>query len=211
MISRLRGKVLKKTEDKIYLATENFTYEVFIPRTVSLRLNNIEEEFTELELVIYHYFQVEQSRHYPVLIGFLSELEREFFERFIKVSGIGPKAALKAIDRSISRIAQAIDEADLDYLKNLPGIGLQRAKNIVALLQGKMGKFSLIKDEEIKKEEEKKEYKELIEEAYQVLRQLQYKSKEAKEMIQNALKRRPDIQSLEELLTQIYQEKKLKG
>ena len=145
MISQLKGRLAGKKDSLVLIEAGNLTYEVFCPKTVRLRLEENAPD-SNVELIIYHYFHNDQSKLYPVLIGFLSELEKEFFERIIKVAGIGPKAALKALDRPISEIAEAIDRSDVPYLKNLPGIGMQRAKNIVALLQGKMGRFTLIKD-----------------------------------------------------------------
>jgi hypothetical protein len=91
---------------------------------------------------------LEVGRGIPVLIGFLNEVEREFFTRFISVSGVGPRAALKALTQPIPVIAKAIDEGDVELLRSLPGIGEQRAKEIVAKLQGKVGKFALIQTRE---------------------------------------------------------------
>jgi Holliday junction DNA helicase RuvA len=99
-----------------------------------------------ITMLTYHYHQVEQSKSVPILIGFLSQVEKDFFEIFITVSGIGPRAALRALNRPISSIARAIDEGDLGFLKSLPGIGEQRAKEIVAKLQNKVGRFGLIRD-----------------------------------------------------------------
>ena len=207
MISQLKGRFVGKKDSTVLIEAGPLTYEVFCPKTVRLRLDDSLDQ-AEIELVIYHYFQNDQSKLYPVLIGFLSELEKEFFEKIIGVAGIGPKAALKALERPISEIAEAIDRADVVYLKNLPGIGLQRAKNIVALLQGKMGKFSLIKDRvEEKDQDVKSVHKELFEEAEKVLLQLQYKKKEAKGMIDKALKVNPGVADLEDLLNQIYKQK----
>ncbi len=208
MIVGLKGKLVRKEELKACLLAGGITYEVLIPRTVSRRI----EDYLvsgEISLVIYHYFHIEGSRSYPVLIGFLSDLEKSFFGKILKVSGIGPKAALRALDRPVSEIASAIDRGDLGYLKDLPGIGLQRAKNIIAFLQGKMGVFTLIND----KVNEEKEgtlaglHKEIAEEAEQVMLQLQYKKKEAKVMIERALKSNPEISNLEELLNQVYVQK----
>src|SRR4029077_4236465 len=88
--------------------------------------------------------QTDPSKSIPILIGFSNRIEKEFFERFITVSGVGPKAAVKALKPPIPDIAEAIDAGDLPFLKSLPGIGEQRAKEIIAKLQGKMGKFSLM-------------------------------------------------------------------
>ena len=207
MISKIKGRLVQKDSLKILLESGDLTYEIYTPKTVNLRLDEYIKD-GQVQLVIYHYFQADQHKFHPILIGFLSELEKEFFEKIITVSGIGPKAALNALDRSISQIAEAIENGDINYLKNLPSVGLQRAKNIVAFLQGKMGKFTLIKD---KIEEKKRDLHDiaqvLSEEAQKVLLQLQYKKKEAQEMIEKALRVNPQIQSLEELLNQIYKQR----
>ncbi len=201
MITRMKGVCVRKREDRIYLEAGNFVYEVFVPCTVGLRV----EEGVPVELVVYDYFHIEQTKGYPVLIGFLSELEKEFFEKFIGVSGIGPKAALKAFSKSISDIAQAIDGGDIDFLKSLPGIGLQRAKNILATLQGKMGHFVLINDRVMSKEPTvEKKRQQLIHDALSVLEGLQYKRKEAQQMIDRALLSNNALSTVEELLNEIY-------
>ncbi|MCD6583380.1 MAG: hypothetical protein J7K71_01700 [Candidatus Omnitrophica bacterium] len=207
MISKIKGKLAGRTDSEVLIETGGFTYQILVPKTVSLRLDDYIKN-GEVEFIIYHFFQNEEHKFYPILVGFLTELEREFFEKIIKVAGIGPRAALKALNRPISEIAQAIEGADINYLKNLPGIGLQRAKNIIAFLQGKVGRFILIKDkvEEASPSREKIQ-KELFEEAEKILLQLQYKKKEAKEMITRAFKANPDIQNLEELLNQIYRQR----
>ena len=141
-----------------------------------------------------------------MLIGFLNEVERDFFLDFISVSGIGPRAAVKALNKPISEIAQAIHAADAAYLKTLPGIGLQRAKEIVAKLQNKVGRFVLIQDKgaAVKERTLSRNFEQ---EALTVLLQLQYKKQEAEAMIQKALERAGGIQTTEELLNEIYKQK----
>jgi holliday junction DNA helicase RuvA len=204
MIANIRGKVVSKQEDRIYIDAGSFVYEVFMPGSVLARL---EEYITDgsIYLTVYYYFQADQRRFFPVLIGFLSDLEKEFFEKILKVSGIGPKAALKVLNEPISQIASAIDRGDVDYLKKLPGVGLQRAKNIIAFLQGKVGKFALIKDKSGEKKTDTQDKKqEIVREAQQIMVQLQYRKREAQEMIERALRANPDIGSSEELLNYIY-------
>ena len=142
----------------------------------------------------------------PVLVGFLNELERDFFLEFIKVSGIGPRAAVKALNKSIGEIAQAIDRGDTGYLKTLPGIGMQRAKEVVAKLQGKMGKFTLMQDKVVDVPLTPA-LSDIKTEALLILEQLQYKKAEAEAMVVKALDRNKDIKTSEELLNEIYKQR----
>jgi Holliday junction DNA helicase RuvA len=135
-------------------------------------------------------------------------VEKDFFEIFITVSGIGPRAALKALDKPISLIAQAIDQGDLVFLKSLPGIGAQRAKEIVAKLQNKVGKFGLIQD---RSQKTVLIGKDIADEAMDVLLQLEYKRGEALGMIKKVLEANPEIKSTEELLNYVYKQKIIKG
>jgi Holliday junction DNA helicase RuvA len=144
----------------------------------------------------------------PVLVGFLNEIEKDFFEQFIKVSGVGPKAACKALTLSFSVIAGAIDKGDMALLKTLPGIGEQKAREIIAKLQGKVGKFCLMQDRSNEGLPDVKE--DIKEEALNVLLQLQYKRNEAKDMIEKAIRRNPKTESCEEILNEVYKGSKLR-
>jgi Holliday junction DNA helicase RuvA len=155
---------------------------------------------------------LEPGRGFDVLIGFLNEIEREFFERFISVSGVGPKAALRALTQSIPTIARAIDEANLAVLKSLPGIGEQRAKEIVAKLQGKVGKFALIQsttpvDAAGEAAPSTPTHSAMEDEAVAILLQLEYSRPEAKEMVRLALVRNPKIKTAEEVLNEVYRQR----
>ena len=209
MIARITGKLIEQKKHSIVLENGGISYEVFLPVITLARLHENLLPENHVHLFTYHYHHLEPSRSIPVLIGFLNEVEREFFEEFITVSGIGPKAALRAINMPISLIAKAIDEADANFLRSLPGIGPQRAKEIIAKLQGKVGRFGLIQDSAIKTETPSS--KGLIDEATEVLTQLQYKKNEAKEMIQDALKKQPDIKNIEELLNIVYKQRNKRG
>ncbi|MDP2942934.1 MAG: Holliday junction branch migration protein RuvA [Candidatus Omnitrophota bacterium] len=207
MISHVRGKIAKRKNSSIIIDVDGgFSYEVLIPGCVMSALDkNVNPDGT-IKLITYHYHHTDPAKSIPVLIGFLNEIEKEFFEKFITVSGIGPKAAVKALNASIPKIVKAIADGDLSTLKSLPGIGEQRAKEIVAKLQNKVGKFGLIQEYSV--EVSVKETPDFIEEAMDVLLQLQYKKPEAKEMIQKALERSPGIKTAEDLLNEVYKQKK---
>jgi len=207
MISKIQGKVKAKKHCKVLLEVPGgFSYEVLVPDSVMRNIEKDSLEGSDLALVTYHYFQTDPSKSIPILIGFLNEIEKEFFEKFITVSGVGPKAACRALSLPISEIADAIVRADLAVLKTLPGIGEQRAKEIIAKLQGKIGKFGLIQDRPIGSLPKITE--DVREEALSVLSQLEYRKKEATEMIEKALKRNPSAKTSEELLNEVYKTKR---
>lgn len=203
MIGRIKGKIVNKSENKILIDVGGLCYEIIVAKSLVSRITSDLGETSGL--VIYHYLQMDKNRFIPVMIGFLDELEKDFFEIFISVSGIGPRAAVRAFDKPISLIARAIEEGDVDFLKGLAGIGKQKAKQIVASLQGKVGRFVLLREEEKK---EKKvlslDNKEIVEEAKQILRRLQYGSNEIDLMIKRALAKSAQIDSVENLLNEIY-------
>jgi len=207
MISRISGKIIKRKEFSFLIDVHGLGYEVFVPVGI---MKGISKNEDEVEFVTYHYNQMDSSKTIPVLIGFLNEIEKEFFEKFITVSGIGPKAAVKAISVPIPEIADAIDGADINFLKALPGIGPQRAKEIVAKLQGKVGKFGLIKDKTEKVISAISEKSSMAEEAIAVLMQLEYRHKEAGHMVSYALQQNPNINNVEELLNEVYRQKRKK-
>lgn len=207
MISRVSGKIVEKGENYLLIDIGNICYEVFVPSAVMQRLDENTNSDGKVNLTTFHYFQVEPAKSIPVLIGFLNDIEKDFFEIFITVSGIGPRAALRALNKPISLIARAIDEGDMGFLKSLPGIGEQRAREIIAKLQHKIGKFCLIQDGGIK---EQKTSSDIAQEALAVLMQLEYKRPEALSMIKRALEESPGVQTTEDLLNVVYKQKKLR-
>lgn len=205
MISQISGRIAQRTASGLLIDVQGLCYEVLVPAAILQALDGQSVADGTIRLYTFHYHHVEPSRATPMLIGFTHEVEREFFERFITVSGVGPKAALRAISQPIPLIARAIDEGDLEFLRRLPGIGPQRAKEIVAKLQGKVGKYGLLQmtaapapvgDEA-----------DAAAEALAILLQLQYKPSEAKVMVQQARQRLPAAATAEELLNEVYRQR----
>lgn len=206
MISRISGKLVEKKEQSLILDVNGICYEVIVPVSVCERVEDSIDESGNVHLITHYYFQIGPSSGIPILVGFMNEVEKDFFLQFIKVSGIGPRAAVRALSKPICEITRAIDDGDVNYLKTLSGIGAQKAKEIVAKLQGKIGKFGLIQDNQSPKQPTL-EQADWQEEALAVLMQLQYKKSEALSMIQKAMDRSGSIDSAEELLNEIYKQR----
>lgn len=205
MISKISGRIIDRGNNYLVVDLSGLAYQVFVPSCVMQRIDDCIGSDESISLQTFHYLQTDQSKSIPVLIGFLNDIEKDFFEIFITVSGIGPRAALKALNQPISLIAKAIDEGDLAYLRSLPGIGEQRAKEIVAKLQNKVGKFGLIQDRNLRG---KIASKDIAEEALDVLLQLEYKRTEAMNMIKKVLETDSLVNTTEDLLNLVYKQRR---
>ncbi|MBI4637521.1 MAG: Holliday junction DNA helicase RuvA [Candidatus Rokubacteria bacterium] len=211
MIATLTGRVRRKLEDRIVLECGGIGYEVFLPPVAIRQLQDVTadagDKAGELGLVIYYHATRDQPR--PVLIGFTSELDKEFFEKLITVKDIGPMVAARALAAPVAELAAAIARQDEKYLRSLPGIGPQKAKNIVAQLQAKVAKFALARggapSEPPPAATPPVEGDGLRELVWEVLvKQLGHRPGEASQLITDAFRRRPGIATAEELFDEIY-------
>lgn len=203
MFSRLTGQVVERRDERVVIETGGIGYEVVLPPCVSDKLSTTGGETVVLE--IYSHFQLDGNAGRVTYFGFTNAIEREFFEALLSVASIGPKSAARAFALPMSRIARAIDEGDHALLRTLPGIGQQKARDIVAKLQGKVARFLLIRPaEESRATAAKPSMPEFAEEALAVLLQLEYKRSEAEAMIEETLRRVPSIADPERLLGEIY-------
>jgi Holliday junction DNA helicase RuvA len=209
VIATLSGRLRRKLEDRIILDVVGVGYEVYLPPTVMRQLERVEsgDGDGQLELVIYYHATRDQPR--PVLIGFTADLDKEFFERLITVKDIGPMVAARALAVSVGEVASAIIRQDEKFLRALPGIGPQKAKNIVAQLQGKVAKFALAQEDTLappaRSSSVPVETDGVREMVWEVLvKQLGHRPSEASQLISDALKRRPELRTPEELFEEIY-------
>jgi Holliday junction DNA helicase RuvA len=140
MISRLRGLLRAVTAEACELEVAGLCYRVLLPPPVAERLAE-RPVGSEVELFVYYYLQLEPQRAVPVLLGFETEYQRDFFELLLQVPKFGPRAALRAMSLPVSTLAQAIELQDTRLLRSLPGVGPQKAKDLIAALEGKVGPF----------------------------------------------------------------------
>ncbi len=75
----------------------------------------------------------------PMIYGFLSEREKEFFLKMISISGIGSRTALVIISAfSIKEFVIMLENSDVVKLSSIPGIGKKTAQRIILELSGKI-------------------------------------------------------------------------
>ena len=140
----------------------------------------------------------------PKLVGFLDPLDREFFEAFTTVPGIGFMKALKCLVRPLSEIALAIERGDTAFLEELPHIGKKTAERVVTELRGKMTKFALARAEAPLSLEQESPA-EVREEALQVLLQLEYSRSEAQAIVAEVFAQHKQLKSVEEFVRNVFE------
>src|ERR1700722_16919833 len=146
MFSRISGAIVERGEASVLLDVGGLAYEIVLPACVADKLPAALGERVTLE--IHPTFNLEGNSGRFTFFGFTNAIEREFFEALISVASIGPRTAARAFSLPMARIAQAIDAGDHPFLRARPGIGEQKARDIVAKLQGKVTRFLLIRDAE---------------------------------------------------------------
>ncbi len=140
MIRRLRGELLEVGPEWALVDLGGLAYQVVLPPPVRDRLAERPPGST-VDLYTYYYMQTDGNRVTPYLLGFESETQREFFERLLEVPRLGPLSALRSMVLPVAQLARAVELQDEGMLRKLPGVGRQRARDIIATLQGKLTVF----------------------------------------------------------------------
>jgi Holliday junction DNA helicase RuvA len=203
--SRIDGTLRERTENTVLVEVGGLSYSILLPGCVADKLRAVAIG-DPLRLEIFSYLQIDGNRGAVNYVGFTNSVERDFFEALLTVASIGPKTAARAFSRPMAEIARRIDEGDLARLRSLPGIGAQKAKDIIAKLQGKVSRFGLIRGEEDGKRPAL--HPDFVAEVIDVLLQLQYRRGEAEKMAAEAMAANRAIANAEELLAEIYRQQR---
>lgn len=123
MIASLRGTIKRLKPEEIIVHVGGIGYRVFVPISV---WDNLQDD-TEAELCISSYIREEKFDLY----GFSDEAGRILFEKFIDMSGIGPKLGLELSAVPKSMLMQAIGAQDSKLLTSIKGIGKKTAEKLL--------------------------------------------------------------------------------
>jgi Holliday junction DNA helicase RuvA len=203
MIGQVRGQLLRVREDVALVEAGGLAYEVTVSPVLAERLRSLGVG-ADVSLVTFHYLQSDPSKQVPVLIGFESEAQREFFLELITVARLGAKSAVRALTMPIGQIARAIEMGDARRLQALPGIGRQKAKDIIAKLQGKVGRYVDVEEAEAPRPIEL----EIEEEALEVLLQVGYTQADALKAIGDVTCGDGQYESAEEIIQTVFRRRK---
>ena len=204
MITKVTGQLIALHEDVLTLKVGAFEYEVRIPEFTRRQLQGELNCDISLHTIEYLEGNPMQGRMTPRLIGFTSEAEREFFELFCSVDGVGVKKALRAMVRPVKEVATAIEEQESKALSALPGIGPAMAERIIAKLRRKVPKFALM----VTRQEVAEALVEpdVVSAAFDVLRGLGHTEADARRLLDAALSAKKKYKDVQDLIQAIYQQ-----
>ncbi|MBW3597485.1 MAG: Holliday junction DNA helicase RuvA [Planctomycetes bacterium] len=203
MITKISGNLVSIADDRATLGIDAFEYQVMIPEFTRRQLQHLVGENVQLHTIHYLEGNPAQGRVSPRLVGFTNEAEREFFELFCSVDGVGVRKALRAMVRPVQEVASLIEEQDAKGLSALPGVGPATADRIIAKLRRKMPKFALLRIDEEAREAEVEH--DVVHDTYQALLTLGHSESDARKLIDAVLAEKKKFSDVDSLLKAIYQ------
>ena len=194
---------MRVDREYLTLEIEAMHYEILISEMVRRQLSGSTGKESSLFTVHYLEGNPMQGRMKPRLVGFLTEAEREFFDLFCSVDGVGFRKALRAVVRPVREIARAIEDQDVKTLSTLPGIGEATSERIIAKLRRKVPKFALMVDHKIPEKEVHAD-RTIVEDVYQALLSVGNTPESAKRMVDDALDTEKTYKNFQALMEEVY-------
>lgn len=207
MIVSIAGKLVQVGEISVIIQAAPFDYEVYVGDFTRRQLQNQIGNEVRLHTLDYIEGNAQGGRLTPRLIGFSTLPERQFFDLFCSVDGVGVKKALRAMVRPVKELAVLIEEQDAKTLSALPGIGPATSEKVIAKLRRKMPRFALmVAGEEVADAMEVESP--IVSDTYDALVTLGHSESDARKLIDETLATGKKFKDTESLLTAIYQRSK---
>ena len=206
LITKITGNLVSLADEWAIIEVPPFEHQVLIPEFTRRQIQSSINQDISLHTIQYIDGNVQKGgRMTPRIIGFNSEIEREFFEIFCSVDGVGVKKALRAMVRPVPDLARAIEQQDVKIISTLPGIGPATSERIVAKLRRKMPKFALIAAVESEAAVADVEH-DIVDETYQILITLGHNESEARRMLDIPLSNKKKYKDVDALLQAVYEQ-----
>ncbi len=166
MLDYIKGRIVERGEDYIILEKEGFGFKVLTP-----------SNFGEEEVKVYTKVNIKEDE--LILYGFKTIEERDLFDKFLTVSGVGVKHAFSILKKySVGELIQIIEEGDVDALTEVQGIGKKTAQRIILELKGKL---DFVRQE-------------IIDDVVQALLNLGFEKKDSVKVAREAVRESADLQ-----------------
>lgn len=136
MITYIKGTLIHSAPSFAIIETQGIGYKILIPASLYPKLPKHGSE-----VKLHTSFVIRENSQ--TLYGFISEEEREMFENFTTVTGIGPKIALSLIGHlTIDEVHIAVMNHDIPAISRVPGIGKKTAERLIIEMRDKFAKYS---------------------------------------------------------------------
>lgn len=208
MIITIAGKLVRVAETSVAIEAPPFEYEVLVADYTRRQLSALVGTEVRLHTLDFIEGGTQGGRMVPRLVGFQTEPERQFFDLFCSVDGVGVKKALRAMVRPVQELALAIESQDAKQLSTLPGIGPATSERVIAKLRRKMPRFALmVAKEEIAGEIDGGSAV-VVRDTFDALIALGHSETDARQLIDDATSTTKKFKDTESLLTAIYQRRR---
>jgi Holliday junction DNA helicase RuvA len=132
MFNSIQGIITEKTGDAVYVRSGGVEWDIAVPRLDADALPAVGEEGRVFTWLLHR-------EDLMKLYGFADPHRRGIFLELLKVDGIGPKGAMKAMGGiSLTEFEQALKNEDLARLERVPGLGKKTAQKVLLALRGKL-------------------------------------------------------------------------
>ena len=202
MITKITGTLIAVQDETATIESAPFQYEVLIADFTRRHLQNELGKTISLHTIDYIEGNAQGGRLTPRLVGFQSVVEREFFDLFCSVDGVGVKKALRAMVRPVPDIATIIEQQDAKGLSALPGVGPATSERIIAKLRRRMPKFALLVKREMP--EMKAQQPGVVEETFEALLVLGHGEADARNLVEQAVATGKKFKDTEAMIQAIY-------
>lgn len=195
MFAFIKGQLVTSTPLSVVIETGGVGYHIYIPANVFGTIPQIGQG-----LLLYTSFVVRELSQ--TLYGFLSIQEKELFEQFMGVTGIGPKLALSLVGHmAIHDLQNAISSHDIATICKIPGIGKKTAERLIIELRDKLATFTPPQPHGITITSFSSPQNQKISDAMSALINLGYNQGTAQKAIKKTLKDMPEDTDLATLIT----------
>ena len=190
MIGRIKGQLIEKKRDSVVIDVHGIGYVVYVTEKTARSLD-LDNQSKEISL----YSELLVKEDLLQLVGFITQIEKDWFNILRSVQGIGAKVALTILNTlDTKELLQALRMKNELAFSAVSGIGSRMAQRLVVELSGRKD-LIVLEDEEINEiRDESNEQtiniikrKEIQQDALSALQNLGFKTTEAQSTIDKIL------------------------
>ena len=144
MIGRIKGQLIEKKRDSVVIDVHGIGYVVYVTEKTARSLN-LDNQSRDISL----YSELLVKEDLLQLVGFITQIEKDWFNILRSVQGIGAKVALTILNTlDTKELLHALRMKNELAFSSVSGIGSRMAQRLVVELSGRKD-LIVLEDEEI--------------------------------------------------------------